>query len=197
MTGFPQFLQSVVVYDLEYTAWEGSMANRWLRPGEFTEVVQIGAVRVDSQTLEEIDVFQALVRPRVNSKLSVYLEELTGISNAQIARSGRDFLEAFCGFAEFAERACLFSFGRDDLVLDATLRLYGITDAPTLPVTTNIAPWLIEHGVEVRGWHACDVARLAGTTVEGRAHDALDDARSVVVAYAPLSPAVARCSREV
>ena len=35
---------TITVFDLEYTAWECSMARRWLAPGEFKEVVQIGAV---------------------------------------------------------------------------------------------------------------------------------------------------------
>ena len=40
---------TVTVFDLEYTAWECSMARHWLAPGEFKEVVQIGAVKVTGQ----------------------------------------------------------------------------------------------------------------------------------------------------
>ena len=39
---------ALTVFDLEFTAWECSMASHWLRPGEFKEVVQIGAVRLDA-----------------------------------------------------------------------------------------------------------------------------------------------------
>jgi hypothetical protein len=35
-----------VVADLEYTAWEGALARGWSAPGDFREIVQIGAVRV-------------------------------------------------------------------------------------------------------------------------------------------------------
>ena len=39
--------RKLIVFDLEFTAWEGSLARHWLAPGEFKEVVQIGAVRLD------------------------------------------------------------------------------------------------------------------------------------------------------
>ena len=41
---------SLTVFDLEYTAWECSMARSWLTPGEFREVVQIGAVKLDADS---------------------------------------------------------------------------------------------------------------------------------------------------
>ena len=43
----PDAVATLTVFDLEFTAWECSMASHWLRPGEFKEVVQIGAVRLD------------------------------------------------------------------------------------------------------------------------------------------------------
>ncbi len=36
----------VVVYDLEYTAWEGSLERNWSGPNEDPEIVQIGAVKI-------------------------------------------------------------------------------------------------------------------------------------------------------
>ena len=32
-----------VVYDLEYTAWEGSLERNWGGPNEDPEIIQIGA----------------------------------------------------------------------------------------------------------------------------------------------------------
>ncbi len=46
MTSFPQI--RAIIFDLEFTAWEGSVAHRWSRPGEFTELVQIGALKIDA-----------------------------------------------------------------------------------------------------------------------------------------------------
>lgn len=172
-------MRSAILYDLEYTAWEGSMAHRWLRPGEFREVVQIGAVKVNAETLEIAGEFDVLVRPRINTMLSAYFENLTGITNAMLADRGIDLREAYDRFVAFAGDGPIVSFGRDDLVLTHNLALYGIGDAPPLPVHRNIAPWLNENGIVTKGLHACDIARACGASFVGREHDALDDARSL------------------
>jgi len=172
-------MHSVVFFDLEFTAWEGSMAQGWLAPGQFREVVQIGAVKMDAATLETRGEFERLVRPRINRELSIYLENLTGITNAMIAERGIDFETAYREFVSFADGAAIASFGRDDHVLERNLALYGIHDAPGLPPHMNVVPWLAKQGIDMKGLHACDVARMCGAAFEGRAHDALDDARSV------------------
>ena len=173
-------MRSAILYDLEYTAWEGSMAHRWLRPGEFREVVQIGAVKVNAETLEIAGEFDVLVRPRINTMLSAYFGNLTGITNAMLADRGIDLRKAYDRFVAFAGDGPIVSFGRDDLVLTHKLALYGIRDAPPLPVHRNIAPWLNENGIVTKGLHACDIARACGASFVGREHDALDDARSLV-----------------
>ena len=179
MAGFPQFPREIVVYDLEFTAWQGSMTRRWMAPGEYREVVQIGAVRLDRGTLAEHAFLAVLVRPRVNPILSSYFETLTGITNAMLTGRGIDFPAAYDAFLDFAAGAPCFSFGRDDRIFAENFRLYGATPARPAPAFLNVAPWLIDNGLDIRGAHACDVARLAGAPFEGRDHDALDDARSV------------------
>src|SRR5436189_6486508 len=82
---------TITIFDLEYTAWECSMARHWLTPGEFKEVVQIGAVKLDADSFAVLDEFECLVRPRINSTISPYLEKLTGITNDAVARGGHDF----------------------------------------------------------------------------------------------------------
>jgi inhibitor of KinA sporulation pathway (predicted exonuclease) len=174
----PQIPAEVVVYDLEFTAWEGSMAERWLRPGQFREVTQIGAVRLDTTTLEERAIFEALVKPRFNPVLSAYFERLTGISNARMQAHGIDFADAYAAFVGFARGARTFAFGRDDLIFTENFRLYGIKSPPA-PACTNIAPWLRAQGLNPR--HAGDVAEDAGAAISGHKHDAVFDARSVAL----------------
>jgi inhibitor of KinA sporulation pathway (predicted exonuclease) len=175
-----------IVFDLEFTAWQGSMEHRWLRPGEFREVVQIGAVKVDAQSFADVGEFNALAKPRLNPVLSPYLEDLTGVTNAMVAANGIDFAEAYRAFVTFADGNPLFAFGRDDLVLLDNLRLYGLTDVASLPAFTNVVPWLAAQGIDPRGLHACDIAQAAGAQFTGRRHDALDDARSVAAGIAAL-----------
>jgi inhibitor of KinA sporulation pathway (predicted exonuclease) len=168
-----------VVFDLEFTAWEGSMQTRWSRPGEHAEVVQIGAAKIDGERLKIIDTFETLVKPRVNPVLSDYLIALTGITNEAVGASGLDFITAYRAFLDFVGDARLWAFGRDDLVLAANLKLYGWDGGLPVPPYSNVLPWFAEQGVDLNGRHACDVAEAVGLEFQGRKHDALADANSV------------------
>ena len=170
-----------VMFDTEFTAWEGSMANRWLEPGEFRELVQIGAVKIDAVSLATVAEFEILIRPRFNPVLSDYFVKLTGITNEALKRCGADYREAYDRFIEFVGDDTMAAFGRDDLVLLENLQLYGITDAPPLPRHRNIVEWLRAQGIRTSGLHACDVAEACGASFKGRKHDALDDARSLAM----------------
>lgn len=167
-----------IVFDLEFTAWDGSMAQRWLRPGEFREIVQIGAVKVDAVTLAILDRFEAIVRPRINPCLSAYFEQLTGITSAELAAHGRDFAPAYDDFLAFAGRGVTSAFGRDDLVFAENLRLYGLTP-PQMPEFRDSRPWFRAAGFETQGLHSCDIGPKLGVAFEGRAHTALADSLSV------------------
>ena len=114
---------SVVVFDLEITAWKGSLARNWSGPGEFMEVVQIGAVKLDAaMPMAELASFEVLVTPEKNPVLSDYFIELTGITNADLSRHGVPFQDALTRFADFVGDAGLvLSNGTDwsDLVQNA------------------------------------------------------------------------------
>ncbi len=167
-----------VVYDLEFTAWDGSMGRRWLAPGEFKEVVQIGAVKVSADFLP-LDTLDCLIQPRLNPVLSGYLEALTGLTNAAVAARGVVFEEAYRAFVAFAGPLPVIAFGRDDLVLVENLRLYGLKAVPPLPPVVDIRRWLIDNGIDLTGMHACDVGPAAGVPFDGHTHDGLADALSV------------------
>jgi inhibitor of KinA sporulation pathway (predicted exonuclease) len=167
-----------IVFDLEFTAWPGSMASRWTRKGEHAEVVQIGAVKLDAETLKITDEFECLVRPRVNPVLSQYLVDLTGITNAMLDLRAVDFITAYRAFLDFVGPWPTWAFGRDDLVFADNLKLYAWEGLP-VPPYSNAISWFAAHGVDLSGRHACDVAEAAGAAFEGRKHDALSDARGV------------------
>ncbi|HSS14528.1 MAG TPA: 3'-5' exonuclease [Rhizomicrobium sp.] len=178
---------TLTIFDLEYTAWECSMARHWLAPGEFREVVQIGAVRLDADSFAVLDEFDALVRPRVNPDPSPYFEKLTGITSGKIARGGQDFAAAYAGFLAFASDGPIAAFGRDDRVLQDNLRLYGLTGAYPLPLFYDLRGWFAVLGVDPRGLHSCELAPALGMAFRGQAHNALDDARSVATVMAALA----------
>jgi inhibitor of KinA sporulation pathway (predicted exonuclease) len=167
----------VVVFDLEFTAWDGSLARGWNRAFELKELAQIGAVKFDAQTFKVVDEFQMLVRPRVNASLSDYFTALTGITNVEMKKSGVDFAIAYRAFLAFTGTCAAWAFGRDDLIFEENMRLYGLDLEK--PRYGNVIPWFAQNGIDLSGKHACDVAGSVGAPHEGREHDALADAHSV------------------
>jgi len=51
---------SFIIYDLEYTAWEGSINRNWSDDGEYKEIIEIGAIVVN-KNLKEINSFNKLI----------------------------------------------------------------------------------------------------------------------------------------
>ena len=170
---------TAVVFALEFTAWEGSVAHNWSRADEKKEVVQIGAVKLDAQDLKILDSFEILLRPRFNSNLSEYFTQLTGVTNEKLSVRAVDFVSAYRSFLEFVGNARLWAFGRDDLVLIENLKLYGWEQERKFPACNNVIPWFAASGIDLAGKHACDVAGEVGVEFEGQKHDALADARGV------------------
>jgi inhibitor of KinA sporulation pathway (predicted exonuclease) len=176
---------TITVFDLEYTAWECSMASQWLRPGEFKEVVQIGAVRLDAASFDILDELDILVRPRINPELSPYFEQLTGITRAMAAQ-GVDFADAYDRFAKFADGGPICAFGHDEWVLEENIRLYGLKDAAPLPEFFDLRAWFAARALDPRGMLSCDVGPALGAPPQGRDHNALADARSLACGMAIL-----------
>jgi inhibitor of KinA sporulation pathway (predicted exonuclease) len=183
---------TITVFDLEFTAWECSMARHWLSPGEFKEVVQIGALKLDAESFAPVAEFDLLVRPRINYPLSPYFEKLTGITSERVARLGEDFAAAFVRFLDFADGGPIASFGRDDKVLEENIRLYGMTGAGALLVFYDLRGWFAVQGVDPRGMHSCDIGPAVGVPFAGQTHNALDDARSIAGAMAKMAARGAR-----
>ena len=179
-------ISALVIFDLEFTAWSDSMAGHWLAPGQFKEVVQIGAVRLDIERLAVTASFDCLVRPRINPALSEYLENLTGIGNARLAKEGVDFETAYRRFVEFAEGNVIASFGHDEWVLEENIRLHGLKSAPALPRFLELREWFDRQGFNPKGLHSCDIGPLLGVPFEGQKHDALCDARSIAAGMSVL-----------
>jgi len=183
---------TITIFDLEYTAWECSMARRWLAPGEFKEVVQIGAVKLDADSFAVLEEFDMLAKPRINAVLSPYFEKLTGITNEKIERHGVDFAAAYAAFLDFAGEGPIAAFGQDQQVLEDNIRLYGLNGARALPVFYDLRGWFAALGIDPRGMHSCELGPALGMAFTGQTHNALHDARSIVGAMAVMARRGAR-----
>src|ERR1700687_3908898 len=102
----------VIVFDTEFTAWKGSMERHWGGPAEYREIVQIGGISIDVETLAETGSFSVLIKPVMNPALSDYLMALTRITNERLAVEGTDFVSGVRAYLDFAAGRPMFCYGR-------------------------------------------------------------------------------------
>ncbi len=172
-----------VIFDLEFTAWEGSKTRQWSDPGEYKEIIQIGALRVDAATGAERDSFDRLVKPLVNPVLSDFIEGLTGIRNEDIAANGTFFDEAHSAFLEFTGDRPLFCYGWDEVVIAENVHLYGLERRFGPVLTTNLHRFFARCGLPVRTINSGALAGRLGISLEGgQEHNGVFDCRSLAAA---------------
>lgn len=178
---------TVVFYDTEFTTWEGAMENDWSAPGQYREMVQIGAVRFDLDTLTEVDEFQLLVKPVKNPVLSDFFCELTGISNEDVVKTGLSFPDAYHAFLAFVQGDRTACYGWDARVMRENLGFNGMPDSEDDFDSMNIGIWFQGEGAPFGITPKTNSGKLAATVGAEMAviqeHNALHDARSIAAAY--------------
>ena len=105
-----------IVFDTEYTAWEGSLETDWNNGSDPREIVQIGAIKIiDGEKVDELNIY---IKPTITTTLSDYFVNLTGISNKKVQKYGLDFDLAMKVFYSFI-RNCnnVYSYGNDVNIL--------------------------------------------------------------------------------
>ena len=172
----------LVVFDLELTAWPGSAARGWTGPGEYPEIIQIGAVRLDAD-LRETGTLDLAVKPRRNPTLSDFIVGLTGITQERVDREGVDIAEALARLAGFAAGArVLLCNGSDDAWLRQNARLAGTADPLAAAVFGSLSPHFRRAAARERHVVSSDLPSVFGFVSAGRAHDGLGDARAIAEA---------------
>lgn len=61
-------------------------------------VIEIGGIKVDTETWDEVEQFSALIKNKGNPEISKLITEITGITNEDIDRSGVDMSVAYYDF---------------------------------------------------------------------------------------------------
>ena len=99
-----------IIFDLEATCWEhrGKIENM--------EIIEIGAVKLESASFNIIDEFQSFVKPINNPVLSDFCIKLTSITQQQID-TAKNFNEVFPNFINWigGENFQICSWGEYDL----------------------------------------------------------------------------------
>jgi inhibitor of KinA sporulation pathway (predicted exonuclease) len=172
----------IVLFDLEYTAWEGSAARKWAEPWEHREIIQIAAIELmTGEGIRETRCFDCYVRPKVNPDLSDYIVALTGIEQSDIDFQGIPFPKALARLATFCAEGHipLYCYGDDVSVLLENCTLNEVKPMPLDAGIHDIRAVLEQAGIDTRAYTSGTVHQAAGIKFKPAAHNALNDVRSV------------------
>lgn len=176
----------IIVFDTEFTTWEGSLERNWSGEGEYRELVQIVAKRINLQTETEVDSFSVLMTPTINPTLSEYFIELTGITQSDIDSEGVSFSTAFQKFLTWSSGIVKYSYSSrlhskaDYEVIRENSLLYGLSTFPKPNDYKNIAPVFVEVGVDVSEYSSGELCRAFSLDLAGHVHNAMHDVESIV-----------------
>lgn len=123
--------EEVIVFDTEYTSWEGSNERKHSGENEHREIIQIGAIKLRKENnkycvIDKINnIGYIYVKPKINTVLSEYITNLTGITNQNIIDEGYTFEEALKIFSQFCGNNQVYSYGDDfnDVIVE-NINLY-------------------------------------------------------------------------
>jgi len=176
----------IVIYDTEFTTWEGAMERGWSGENEHRELVQIAAQRINLQTQVVVGSFEVLVQPVVNPQLSEYFIDLTHVTQAQVDEQGVSFSSAYAQFMEWSGGLKKLSFSQtldsasDMGVLRENISLYGLSAVlpePEFGVVTGVFQAV---GIDTRQYNSGRLYQAFNLQLTGHQHNAMHDVDSIV-----------------
>ena len=172
-----------VVFDLEFTSWPGSNERNWSLPNEDREIIQIGAVKIETTgDMREVDSFQILVRPLKNPILSDYIVNLTEITQEKVEKEGVLFPLALSRFINFIGEhpIDILSNGGDEEVIEENCQIHNIPFLSIFKKSTDLKIYFSEVlGISRKNCTSGMLPELFGLNNHEKQHDALGDARSI------------------
>jgi inhibitor of KinA sporulation pathway (predicted exonuclease) len=169
-----------IIFDTEYTAWEGSRERKWNLPHEHREIIEIGAIEI--KELNEVNYFDILVRPAVNPDLSAYIRELTGITQESVDNKGVRFADALTRFYTWSKNLPFYSYGPDWTVLEENAELISVP-YPFKPAQFHdIREYFRSRGINTDKYMSSTISEAFGVPSPYTPHTGLSDARSLLVA---------------
>ncbi len=179
-----------IVLDLEWNqAYSHEHMFRYNGMPVTGEIVQIGAVRLDSEN-RQAETFSCLVKPKHYKKMHWKVEKLTGITTKAINANGISLPEAFDHFLAFCgEDASVLTWGTDAYpMLLSNLRINSIP-VDSLPPFYDLqkiyARTVLKERKQTSLSSALEYYQLEAV---GPAHDALNDALSTAALCPMLDP---------
>ena len=160
------------------------MQRNWSGPSEAREVVQLGALAISQrERLIEDKSYSALVRPRKNPILSEYFAQLTGVRQQDLegAIPFQKLLDQMLALSHGGQLP-IFTWGDgDESALRETAEIQGLPFPAELDGFRDIREIFQQLGVEVQNYQSGSVYKSCNLPSPGRAHNALNDVRSMFV----------------
>jgi len=182
--------QHIILFDFEYTAWEGSQARRWSEPWEHREIIQVAAICLAcNRELTEKSCFDCLVKPKCNPQLSTYITSLTGIEQDEIDSRGLPFPDALALFYGFCEQGTLplYCYGDDLAILTENCSIHAAAPVKFAAGMYDIRALFEQAGIDTHRYTSGTVHLAAGASHDLLAHNALNDVRSMAAALRQLT----------
>ncbi len=161
-----------LVVDLEATCDDGGAV-----PRAESEIIEIGAVLVEADTLRAVEEFQTFVRPILHPTLTAFCTELTTITQADVD-SAPTFPDVAPELAAFGQGAIFCSWGNYDRnQLEADARRHDI--AMPLPGPHMNLKDVFARAVGGRRRGNRNALARVGLEASGTHHRGIDDARNI------------------
>ena len=171
-----------IIFDLEFTAWEGSKERNWSRKGEYREIYDIGAVLVAGKNYEVKNTFRQLVTLELVPSLPQYSVDLTGITQKDIDTNGILFSEMLKKFEAFVDNRDIYAWGHDGDILQENCQLKSVENPFSMKRFNNMREVFKEHGIPADDYHISTIVEYFGEKNKHTAHQGLDDALNIVEA---------------
>lgn len=175
-------MKTLVIFDLEATCWEDRASN-------VSEIIEVGAVRIERETGNIIDTFDVFVKPRINPILSDYCMNLTSIRQQDVDL-GYDFVPAMHQFNKYLDKYY------DDYIMswgyyDKNQILKEIVDknSPMLELETKLYQRHLNaknqfcHIMGVKRYGIIKALKILNLQFEGTHHRGIDDCENVARIY--------------
>jgi len=176
---------TTLVVDVEATCWPDEQPELRGRQREISEIIEIGAVRLEGPELRQTGVYQAFVQPLAYPELSAFCRQLTSITQSDVD-AAPPFPQAWARFAEWigpdtAEVVMASWSTYDQHLFVRQCQEHDIEDEPGwshIDLKAEYGRWVFGQRGERGRFRLSQALDNVGVDVSGTAHRALDDARN-------------------
>lgn len=173
-----------ILYDTEYTSWEGSLQRLWSGKGEEKEIVQISAILVkDLGSLNGTEFFSVYTKPIINPILSNYFINLTGIKQSYIEEFGVSIEEGLKKFIAFSSNKICLCWGDDMKVIEENIKIHNLDLKIAIKKNIDVRTLFEKYNINTSNYNSGNIesfSELKTIIKSGSEHNALSDCISML-----------------